>query len=114
MHATATGHWKRGFDRMSDRDLFDLDDQIKEVVALPGWERIVAWIGAGHDAVLTSLTQGATRSHADYARQIGYLGGLEEAPNVVKAIRDAASQRRAKRESEAAVADSARQEGTPQ
>lgn len=113
MHATATAHWKRGLDRLSDRELFDLEEQIADLTGLPGWERVVAWITSGRETVLQSLTQGSTLAHADYARQCGYLAGLEEAPNVVEAIRDAASRRRAKRESEAAVADQRAQEGQP-
>ena len=113
MHSTATGHWKRGLEKLSDRELFDLEDEISALTNLPGWQRVVGWIGAGHDAVLRSLTQGVTLSHEDYARQVGYLGGLEEAPNVVKAISEAASQRRRKLEKKAAVADQARQEGQP-
>ena len=113
MHATATGHWKEVLRGLSDRELFDLRDQVADLTALPGWERIVAYIAAGHGAVLRSLTQGSTKSHADQSRALGYLAGLEEAPNVVQAIAQAASQRESKLQ-QAAVADQqARQEGTP-
>lgn len=110
MDATATGQWIRALERLSDRDLFALEEQVKAVVDLPGWERIVAWISAGHVAVLRSLTQGSTKSHADYARQVGYIAGLEEAPNVVEAIAKSALQRRTRLES-AAVADQLQRQG---
>lgn len=110
MDATATGQWRQALDRLPDRDLFELDDQIADLVEMPGWERVVSWVDGGHRAVLRSLTQGATKSHADYARQVGYLAGLEEAPNVVKAIADAASKRREKLEA-AAVADQLQRQG---
>ena len=110
MDATATGHWKKVLDQLSDRELFDLADAVDAVKTLPGWEQIVSYIGAGHKAVLRSLTQGATREHADYARQVGYLAGLEEAPNVVEAIASAASRRREKLEKAAVADQQARQE----
>lgn len=111
MDATATGHWRLMLKRVPDRDLFLLRDQVEEVTKLPGWERIIAFITSGHGAVLRSLTTGATRSHEDYARQIGYLGGLEEAPLVVKAIKEAATERE-KRNEAAAIADRQRMEAT--
>lgn len=111
MHATATGHWEKGFEKLPAADLFLLEEQVNELVAMPGWERIVSWIGSGHAAVLKSLTQGATKPHADQSRIIGYLAGLEEAPNVVKAISKVASRKRQELEERAAVADRARTEG---
>lgn len=112
MEATATGHWKRVLDQLPDRELFDLRDAVVAVAQTPGWKEIVAYVMAGHGAVLKSLTQGPTREHADYARQVGYLAGLEEAPNVVKAIVDSAAKRE-ERLKKAAVADQqARQGGT--
>jgi hypothetical protein len=111
MEPTATGHWKLMLKKVPDRDLFLLRDQIDEVTQLPGWERIVAFIASGHGGVLRSLTVGPTRSHADYARQIGYLSGLEEAPQVAEAIKEAATER--ERHNQALIiADERRREGS--
>ncbi len=113
MDATATGHWRKVLDGLPAPELFALRDQVADLTKQPGWERVINLIDGGHDRVLKSLTQSATRSHEDYARAIGYLSGLEEAPNVVQAIADAASRRELKLEKEAAVADRATQGETP-
>lgn len=91
-------------------ELFALDEQVKAVTKLPGWERICAYIGAGRENVLRSLTIGPTRDHAEQSRVIGYIAGLEEAPNVVQAIAEAASRKRAQLESAAVADQTARQE----
>lgn len=111
MDATATGHWKQLLKNVPDRELFRLRDEITEITKLPGWERIVAYVASAHKAVLRSLTTGRTREHADMARQIGYLAGLEEAPQVVQAIKEAAAERERRNES-ALIADQQRQEGS--
>lgn len=110
MQANALGHWRKVLKGLPDRDLLDLRDQVVEVQKQPGWERIVAFITAGHDAVLQSLTQGATLDHATQSRQLGYIAGLAEAPTVVQAIVEAASQTEARLEKKAAVADQQAQE----
>lgn len=97
---------------MPDRELFALEEQVAGLTRQPGWERVVAFIAAGHDAVLKSLTQGSVDSHPRVSRAIGYLAGLEEAPNVVQAIAEAASQRRESLEKAAVADQTARQEAT--
>jgi hypothetical protein len=108
--ATATGHWKRALEDAGDRDLFDLRDAVVALTQTDAWREIVALIMAGRDSALKSLTQGPTREHAAYARQIGYIAGLEEAPNVVQAIVDSAAQRE-ERLRKAAVADQQARQG---
>lgn len=112
MDANATGQWRGVLKGLPTSELFALRDQVKEVVELPGWERIIAYIAAGHGAVLKSLTEGPVHDHATQSHIIGYLKGLAEAPTVVQAIFDAASSRE-RQVQKAAVADqAARQEGS--
>jgi len=112
--ATATGHWRKKLEKELPADeLFALEEQVADLVKLPGWARIVELIGEGHAAVLKSLTQGPTKPHADQSRQLGYLAGLEEAPNVVQAIADAASRKREKLQKAAVADQTARQGDTP-
>jgi len=95
---------------MRDRELFDLRDAVVALTQTSGWREVVALIMAGRESILGSLTQGATRDHATYARQLGYIAGLEEAPNVVQAIVDSAAKRE-ERLRNAAVADQAARQG---
>ncbi len=110
MEATATGHWKRALDKMSDRELFDLRDAVVGISQTDGWTGITALIMAARDQVLKSLTQNTPREHPDVTRQIGYIAGLEEAPNVVQAIVDSAALRE-ERLQKAAVADQMARQG---
>lgn len=111
MDATATGHWRKKLEKeLSAEELFALEEQVADLVKLPGWTRVTELIGEGHAAVLKSLTQGGTKPYADQSRAIGYLAGLEEAPNVVQAVADAASRRREKLQKVAVADQTARQE----
>lgn len=110
MDATATGHWRKRLDQLPADELFALEEQVADLTKMPGWERVVALIGEGRDAVVSGLTRTATKSHEDYARAIGYLSGLEEAPNVVQAIADAASKKRERLEKSAVADQQIRQE----
>lgn len=110
MDATATGHWKRVLSKMPAEELFALEEQVADLTRHAGWERVVAFITAGHNEVLKSLTQGSVDSHPRVSRAVGYLAGLEEAPNVVQAIAEAALQRRTKLEKAAVADQTARQE----
>jgi hypothetical protein len=112
--ANVTGHWRQMLKRIDDLELYQLEEQIDAVISLPGWERILAFISQGREGVLRSLTSGPTRSHEDYARQVGYLGGLEEAPSVVKAIKEAAAERRKTTEARLIADQAARDEGIQQ
>ena len=113
MDATATGHWKRVLSKLPAEELFALEEQVVDLTSRPGWQRITSLIEDGHDNVLKSLTQGNVDSHPRVSRALGYLAGLEEAPNVVQAIVEIASQRRSKLEKAAVADQQARQEDTP-
>lgn len=104
MEATATGHWRKALSRLDADELFELRDQVADVTARPGWQRILDLIDEGYMAVFRDLTQRGTRDHETYAHQTGYVAGLEEAVNVVQAITDAASTRE-QRLKRGAVAD---------
>lgn len=111
--ATATGHWKRALEKMPTDQLFRLEEQVADLIKSPAWESVVELLTAGYKDVLTSLTTGPTREHADQSRALGYLAGLEEAPNVIQVILSVAEKQRTKLEA-SAVADQRRREATPQ
>lgn len=58
-------------------------------------------LAEGRESLLVTLVNGPTRDQADYARQMGYVAGLEELGNAVEAIRKAAASRRKKLEAHA-------------
>jgi hypothetical protein len=106
----AKGYWKRYLSKLDTAELCQLEEEVRALKELSGWERVCDLLQRSYMAVFQSLTRGSTRDHADYARQTGYCAGLEEAPELVDAILEIAANRREK-EQRAAVADREARQG---
>lgn len=114
MQATATGHWKSVLKKMPADELFRLEENVAALKQNPAWAEIVGLMASGREAILASLTTAATtKPYGDQCRALGHIAGLEEAPNIVQAILDAAQDRREKLEKAAAEQQRQQQEGLP-
>lgn len=98
---TATSAFRRVLEQYDSTTLFEMADQIDELIQHPGWAVVDELVARGRDDVLKDLVHGPTKDQAAYARQTGYLSGLEEFVNVTEAVRKTAAMRRAKLERQA-------------
>ncbi|MGE5152007.1 MAG: hypothetical protein ACM3II_17970 [Rhodospirillaceae bacterium] len=98
---TATNHWKRVLEKRDSSEIFALADQVENLTTEPAFVAVMGLVSEGRDAILDLLIKGPTREQADYARQIGYIAGLEELENAVEAVREVAATRRHKLQAQA-------------
>lgn len=108
---TVNAHWKKALRGRDSQELFVLAEQVDDLIASPGFVAVQELISEGREFALRLLTQGPTLTEAtQYARQVGYIAGLEELAAAATAITEVAAERRAELEKRA---DGSPQEESP-
>jgi|SRR6185312_872021 len=107
---TATSAFRRALERQDSTTIFEMAEQVDELLQHPGWAVVDELVATGRDDVLKDLVHGPTKDQAAYARQAGYLSGLEEFVNAAAAVKLSAATRREKLEREAEAERRGREE----
>lgn len=79
---------------VEDEDLFQMEREIKELMALPGWEKLERLIDSACDRSLKQLKYANVKDHASMARDIGMVAGMEVQSAAPNAVLMAADRRR--------------------
>jgi hypothetical protein len=99
-------------ERLDDRTLFAVEEQLEQLVALPGWGVLTWMLGAGRENLIAAMVSGArVLEHTEYANRCGYIAGLEEAANAVAAVKAEAERRRQRIAQQVEAEGLARMEG---
>lgn len=99
-------------ERLDDRTLFAVEEQLEQLTSQPGWQVLTWMLGAGRESLIHSMvTSSRVLEHTEYARRCGYVAGLEEPVNAVAAVMAEAERRRQKITQQAEAERQARAEG---
>lgn len=110
LQPTTTSAFRQFVKGLSAAELFELEDQLTELSESKGWDALMRMLGEGRENVLATMTSGEIKTHEAYVHRSAYVQGIEEAPNAVQAILDAAARQREQLEREAEAAGRGREE----
>jgi hypothetical protein len=86
---------------MSSEELFALEEQVRDLLEHPAWNRLSELVGLGKAVVHQQIAHGKTHGRAQYARYAGFLSGADAWDDCAKDVMTAAASRREHLEAEA-------------
>lgn len=101
---------RRALNECDSTTLFEMAEQVDELLVHPGYAVVNELLEKGREAMLKDLIHGGTKDEAGYARQTGYISGLEGLSDVIDAVHKTAATRRTKLEREAEAESRSREE----
>lgn len=109
---SAAGAWQRFASSLNSSELFEIEAEFRDLEDHPGFKRLCDIIDKGEKNSIRSMTRGhKPLEHAEYARQAGYIEGLNEFREGISTLLAEAEKERAARAKESAAkrAESERQ-----
>ena len=116
---TTAGAWERYADALPARELFEIEDELRDLLEHPGYKRLTEIMALGRENAVEKglIRTNGVPTQAEYARQAGYVDGLDEFRRGVDTILQTAEKERAafrkKQEREQAEADRRAREEVP-
>lgn len=62
---------------LESEQVLERADAIRELQQHPGWAVLTEALEIHRDQLVENMTRGAVKSHEEYARRAGFLGGLD-------------------------------------